>query len=368
MRLIIDARYTRTHQHDGISRFTASLIEALDRHHEVRMLISDEAQLPMLPAVPYSKVTSPTSPLEPLVALRVNRLHPDVVFSPMQTMGSWGRKYALVLTLHDLIYYENRTPPGFLPAPVRVLWRLFHLAYWPQRALLNRADMVATVSETTKALMLKHRLTRRPIRVIYNAAGGGLAPRDPAQAPSKELLYMGSFMEYKNVETLIAAMGLLPGYTLHLLSGIRPERRAQLEALVPDAAQIVFHGGVSEEDYQSLLRRVSASVTLSRSEGFGIPLVEAMQAGTPVITADTEIFREVGGDAVDYVDGDDPQAVARAVLALEDPAIFAQRGRAGLERAQAFDWELSSQVLWESARQAVSRRSRRRATAPERAW
>lgn len=179
---------------------------------------------------------------------------------------------------------------------------------------------------------------------------------------------MGSFMEYKNVETLIAAMGLLPGYKLHLLSGIRPERRAQLEALVPDAAQIVFHGGVSEEDYQSLLRQVSASVTLSRSEGFGIPLVEAMQAGTPVITADTEIFREVGGDAVDYVDGDDPQAVARAVLALEDPAIFAQRGRAGVERAQTFDWELSSQVLWESARQAVSRRSRRRATAPERAW
>ena len=80
MHLVVDARYTRTDHHDGISRFTASLIEALAPHHDVRMLISDEAQLPMLPAVPYVKINSPTSPLEPLTALRVNRLRPDAVF------------------------------------------------------------------------------------------------------------------------------------------------------------------------------------------------------------------------------------------------------------------------------------------------
>ena len=368
MRLIVDARYTRTSQHDGISRFTAGLIEALARHHDVRMLVSDDAQLPMLPAVPYTKVTSPTSALEPLVALQVNRLDPDVVFSPMQTMGSWGRKYALVLTLHDLIYYQHRTPPGFLPAPVRLLWRLFHLAYWPQRVLLNRADVVATVSETTKGLITGHRLTKRPISVIYNAAGEASEPRDLAVPPARELLYMGSFMEYKNVETLIGAMELLPGYRLHLLSGIRPERLEQLRALVPAGADVVFHEAVDEDEYQRLLRSVTASITLSRSEGFGIPLVEAMRAGTPMIANNIEIFREVGRDAVDYVDGDDAEAVAAAVKKLEDPALFAARSAAGLARAADFSWERSAESLWGSAREAVALHTRGQGRPADRDW
>lgn len=359
MRLVIDARYTRTSQHDGISRFTASLIEAMARRHEVHMLISDEAQLPMLPAVPYAKVGSPTSPFEPLVALQVNRLRPDVVVSPMQTMGSWGRRYGLVLTLHDLIYYQHPTPPGFLPAPVRVLWRLFHLAYWPQRLLLNRADVVATVSETTKALMRQHRLTKRDVRVVYNAAGAVTEPRDSTARPTKELLYMGSFMEYKNVETLLAAMAFLPGYRLHLLSGIRDDRRAQLEALVPTGADVIFHGGTAEEEYQRLLRTAAASLTLSRAEGFGIPLVEAMRAGTPMIASDIPIFREVGADAVAYVDPDDAKAVADAVLALEDPAVFAERSAAGRRRAAAFDWDRSAEVLWDAALEAQALHVRR---------
>ena len=130
----------------------------------------------------------------------------------MQTMGSWGRKYALVLTLHDLIYYEHPTPPGFLPAPVRVLWRLYHKAFWPQRLLLNRADIVATISSTTAALMAKYRLTRRPVRIVGNAPQHGHTPRDPGAGADKTLLYMGSFMPYKNVETMVRGMAELPGH------------------------------------------------------------------------------------------------------------------------------------------------------------
>ncbi len=96
------------------------------------------------------------------MAAKVNKLGADVVVCPMQTMGTLGRKYGLVLTLHDLIYYEHPAPPGFLPAPVRLLWRLYHKAFWPQRLLLNRADMVATISHTTEALMAKYSLTKPP--------------------------------------------------------------------------------------------------------------------------------------------------------------------------------------------------------------
>ena len=144
MRVVVDCRYTRIGRHDGISRYTASLVEELAKLHPVTMLISDHRQLEMLPDVPWQLVSSPTSVREPLVALTVNKLKPDVVFTPMQTMGSWGRKYKLLLTVHDLIYYRNRTPPRDLAAPIRLLWRLYHLAWWPQRLLLNRADGVVT--------------------------------------------------------------------------------------------------------------------------------------------------------------------------------------------------------------------------------
>lgn len=352
MHLVVDARYTRTDHHDGISRFTASLIEALAPHHDVRMLISDEAQLPMLPAVPYVKINSPTSPLEPLTALRVNRLRPDVVFSPMQTMGSLGRRFPLVLTLHDLIYYQHPTPPGFLPAPVRLLWRLFHKAYWPQRFLLNRADVVATVSGTTRSLMREHRLTKRPIRIVSNASAPLGEPRDAAEGAANELVYMGSFMEYKNVETLIRSMAHLPGYTLRLLSKIRPDRRRELEALIPDGSSVVFHDGVSEEEYARLLRRARASVTLSKAEGFGIPLVEAMGLGTPVVCADTPIFREIGGDAALFVDAEDDAGFASAVRSLEDADEFAARSSVSRERAAEYSWERSAQALWKACEEA----------------
>ncbi|HEY8294650.1 MAG TPA: glycosyltransferase, partial [Micrococcaceae bacterium] len=318
-RIVIDARFTRTDHHDGISRYGASLIAAVAPHAEVIMLISDERQLALLPDVPHVKIGSPLSPLELFVAHRVNKLAPDVVFCPMQTMGSWGRRYGLVLTLHDLIYYEHPAPPGFLPAPVRVLWRLYHKAYWPQRLLLNRADVVATISRTTEALMARHRLTRRPVRIVGNAPQGGQTPRNRQLEPEQSLVYMGSFMPYKNVETMIRAMAGLPGFTLHLLSRITDARRSELTALIPAGARVVFHNGVTDAQYDALLLRATALVTLSKAEGYGLPLVEAMALGTPVVVADTPIFREVGGDAARYVPADSPAAFAAAVRELEDP-------------------------------------------------
>ncbi|MHA7293940.1 glycosyltransferase family 4 protein [Arthrobacter sp. HLT1-21] len=349
MRILFDARFTRLDQHDGISRYGASLIAAAAERAEVVMLISDRRQLKLLPDVPYVMINSPLSPGELFVAARINRLRPDVVVCPMQTMGSWGRTYPLVLTLHDLIYYQNPQPPGFLPLPVRALWRLYHLAYWPQRLLLNRADVVATISETTRQLMAEHRLTRRPVRLVGNAPQADTMVRAPGVKPGRDLLYMGSFMPYKNVESIVTGMRGLDGYTLHLLSRITDDRRGELERLIPPGQRVTFHNGVSDEDYQQLLRSAAALVTLSRAEGYGLPIIEAMAAGTPVIAADTPIFREVGGDAALYVDPDQPAQFTAAVRALAEPERWERASSAGRAQAGTYSWDRSAEQLLEAA-------------------
>lgn len=204
MKVFIDLRWTRTEHFDGITRYGASLAEALNKIQPVTILIWKREQLKMLPKnVPYMIVNNPLSLKEIFLPSRLNKLGADVVFSPIQVMGTWGRKYKLIFTLHDLIYYQHPKPPTWLNPIVRVVWRLFHSVYWPQRFLLNKADYIVTVSEFSKKLIKSHNLTTKPIGVVHNAPAGTFSRAKSAAKPKKSLVYMGSFMPYKNAELLI---------------------------------------------------------------------------------------------------------------------------------------------------------------------
>lgn len=342
MKILFDCRYTRFPRHDGISRFTSGLVTALAKSAPVTMIISDERQLAMLPDLPWVLGPSPTAITEPLVSRRLNRFEPDVVFTPMQTMGPFGRRFGLVTTVHDLIYYENRTPPRDLAWPIRLIWRLYHLSFAPQRALLGRADAHATVSETTRDLMVRHRLTKHPITVVSNAVNPGLVGRD--RAPSRSLVYMGSFMPYKNVELLARGMNHLPGYTLHLLSRADEPTVRRLTELAP-AGSIQFSQGASDEEYAQLLSHAAALVSASLNEGFGLPLIEAMASGTPIVVSDIPIFREIGDGAAVYFDPQSPESFAAAVRGLEEPTAWSRYSGLARERAGHYSWDESAKAL-----------------------
>ena len=364
VRLLFDARYIRTDFHDGISRFSAELARAVHKAApaagmDAVFLIHDDEQRRLLPeGARVLRIHAPTSPLEPFTALILNRRRPDVVFSPMQTIGSLGRRFRLILTLHDTIYYRHRTPPHDLPAPVRLGWRIFHLSYAPQRFVLNGADLVATVSETSKRQFAAARLTKRPVLVLANAPqrleellpaearGGG----SRADGPPRNIVYMGSFMPYKNVETLMLAMADLPEHTLHLLSRISPERRGELEAFMPPGASIVFHGGVSDEQYAALLDDRAVLATLSLDEGYGLPIAEALAFGVPAVVSDLEIFREVAGEGALFVPAQDPAAFAAAVRSLDDAAVRERVVAAGRAHMERYSWERSARLLLDAVR------------------
>lgn len=355
MRILFDARYIRTDFHDGISRYSASLGEALAYLAPVTFLIHDDRQRASLPeGASVLKIHAPTSIREPFTARILNRYNPEVVFSPMQTMGTGGRRFGLILTLHDMIYYRHRTPPRDLAWPIRLGWRLFHLSYIPQRITLNHADVVATVSETTARDFERVRLTKRPVVVIPNAP----QPREDApladisRAP-RNLVYMGSFMDYKNVETLIRGMEFLPEHTLHLLSRISPARRAELNALAPAGANITFHNGVSDEEYLAALRDNAVLVTASLDEGYGLPLAEALELGVPAVASDMPIFREVAGEGAGFFAARDPRDFAARVTELDDAALRAERVRLGLEHIGRFSWTASAQALLDTMTRIV---------------
>jgi glycosyltransferase involved in cell wall biosynthesis len=392
-RLLFDARYIRTDFHDGISRFSAELAEAVaaaapEAGVDVVFLIHDDAQRRLLPEGARTlRIHAPTSWREPFTALILNRHRPDVVFSPMQTIGSLGRRFKLILTLHDTIYYRHRTPPHDLPAPVRLGWRLFHLSYVPQRIVLNAADVVATVSETSKRQFAAVRLTKRPVVVLSNAPQrlaallpGGAQPESASvedragtrsDAPPRNIVYMGSFMPYKNVETLVRAMRLLPEHTLHLLSRIGDARRRELEALAAGSSaalhgdtaedgklafhgdtvepgKLVFHNGVTDAEYAALLDDRAVLATLSLDEGYGLPIAEALAFGVPAVVNDLEIFHEVAGAGALYVPARDAEAFAEAVRSLDDRETRRRVIEAGRAHAAGYSWERTAAKLLDS--------------------
>lgn len=354
MKLLFDARYIRTDFHDGVSRYSTELGNALAALTPVTFIISSDAQRAFLPKDAECIVIHPTtSAREPLSAVMLNKYKPDVVFSPLQTMGSAGKRFKLILTLHDLIYYKHRTPPHYLNAATRLGWRLYHTTYIPQRITLNAADMIVTVSETSKQEILDAKLTKRPVVVVPNA------PRDlhiflkqqvSIDKPPTNLIYMGSFMRYKNVEALIAGMAYLPGKTLHLLSKITPKRKAELQKCVPAGANVVFHGGVTDEEYANLLANNGVLVSASRAEGYGLSLAEAANLGVPIVVSDIPPHREVAGEGALYFGANQPREFANRILELDDKVLREKLTIESKKHIASFSWQASANTLLRAAK------------------
>ena len=347
MSFFFDARFIRAGHHDGISRFAANLFSELSKTRELTAIISDLDQLQHLTKdISFVLECEQTSIKELGLARRMNRRGAKLIYSPMQTTGSLGKKFKLVLTLHDLIYYRHPKPPSEFNPIVRALWRAYHWSFLPARMILAKADGLVTISQTSLELIRQAKLFKGKIAVVYNAAESSYQNHVHArtQPKSNNLVYMGSFMDYKDVETLVVAAGLLPDFELHLLSRIQPIRRIELEKLAAkNGATVVFHNGVSDEQYLDILDSAFALVSASRDEGFGIPVIESMARGTPVVCSGIEIFREVGANAAVYFEVGNAADLAASVKSLQGE--WATKSTLSIKNVERFDWKQSASEL-----------------------
>ncbi|MDR9443413.1 MAG: glycosyltransferase family 1 protein [Microbacteriaceae bacterium] len=341
-----DCRYIRPNSQDGISRFSIGLFTSLSKMLKLTAIINDPRQLESLPeGTEYITIHAPTSPLEPFASMRLNKHNFSVVFSPMQTIaiGSLRKRHRLILTIHDLIFYSHPAPPAYFNFFIRLLWRVYHASFLPQKLLLRRADEVVTVSETSKRLIIENKLTSKAVTVVPNATNGLAYENLPVE---KKIVYMGSFMPYKNVEDLIRATAELEGYHLLLLSKITDRKRDELSSLAKKLSVTVeFADGVSDDEYAQHLSTATALVHASSDEGFGIPIIEAMSVGCPVVCSDIPIFREIAGSAGLFFEiGNHKQFAEQVKKAHQERAIMRE---SLINQARKFDWEQSAKRLAE---------------------
>ncbi len=223
------------------------------------------------------------------------------------------------------------------------------------RAAAERSDLIVTVSHFT-ARQVESLLGVEParIRVIHH---GVRLPAEPPGAPDRErmILFVGALQKRKNVERLVEAFErAAPGWQL-VLAGSLGYGSEQILARIqasPRRADIRVPGYVSDAELEELYRRASVFAFPSLDEGFGMPVLDAMARGVPVLTSDVSALVEVSGEAALKIDPHDADAIAHGLERLTGDADLRRRlSEAGLARSKDFSWEKAVEKTWEVYRE-----------------
>lgn len=270
-------------------------------------------------------------------------------------------------TIHDMQY--KRFPEDFSPAALMAMRLLVPSA-------VRRSEVVLAVSEFSKREIL-HFVPGTPgdrIVVTREAADPLFSARIPAAeararaaalcgiGPGEPfVLAVSNSYPHKSLETAVEAFGKISGDFPHRLVAVgRPRRgepalRAALDAL-PDRSRAIRLEYADRAGLAALYAAADVLVFPSLYEGFGLPVLEAMSAGLPVVAAAEGSVPEVCGDAAVYARGRDAADFARAVATLlSDPAARARAAAAGRARAAAFSWEKTAAATLEAVRLAAKR-------------
>ncbi len=259
-----------------------------------------------------------------------------------------------VVTVHDLIHLLY---PQFLPNRAARLYARAMIG----RSLRAARRVIAVSRNTRDDLMARFRVPGSRIVVVYNGVSARFRPDLPeaeiarvraAHAlPGDYALFVGGGRPHKNADNVLRAFarassdGALP-VSLLLAGPMKAEARSRLEALAASLAlgtRARILGVVPEEDLPALYAGARFLLHPALYEGFGLPVLEAMAAGAPVLTSSTSALGEIAGDAAYLVDPLDVEAIARGIALLAgDAGARSQLRERGLRRAKEFSWETTA--------------------------
>jgi len=368
VRIGIDARFLTHPQPGGFKTYVTSLIAALaqmDTAHEYVLYLDRRPQSGTpLPDRPNFRpvVVSGSLPLIGMpvreqwsLARQAQRDRLDVFHAPCLTAPLW-LNCPLVLTIHDMIWKFPRQFSGARPRSVgRALMAEYYR--WVPEWAARRAAQIITVSHAARQSLGDHLgVPLERVTVTLEAADPIYQPMEAVAARDQVrtrhglegefLLAIGSADPRKNITTLLQAYAQLPAelrqhYQLvivwthpYLTSSVADQvRQLQIED------RVHFLNGVSHTDLAALYSLAAVFAFPSRYEGFGLPLLEAMACGAPVVAAANSSIPEIVGEAAVLVPTDAIGPLAKALERfLRDPDLRAAYQRAGRARAAQFSW------------------------------
>jgi glycosyltransferase involved in cell wall biosynthesis len=248
---------------------------------------------------------------------------------------------SLVATVHDLAFLR-------LPETVQKE-TLDNLRRHLPGALFSSTALIAVSQATATDLEELAGVSARRVHVIHEGVDPALASPDgvsPTGLPPRYVLFVSTLEPRKNVVNVLEgfARAVAAGYPGKLILvgrwGWRTEKVQETLRSSPVRDRIVHLDYLERRVLASVLRRAEALVFPSLLEGFGLPVVEAMACGLPVITSRRSSLPEVAGDAALYVDPDDPGEIGAAILTLaNDSELHARLAAAGRARAARFRWD-----------------------------
>lgn len=259
------------------------------------------------------------------------------------------RRRRLVVTIYDLSFVTH--PESHLPANVEHCLRGTKLA-------IDRADALIAISEATRRDLIDE-MGAPPERIVVTPLasdprlrrvsdpGRLAAVRRRYELPERFILFLGAMEPRKNLLRLIEAFAALrPALrreTVLVVAGAHGWLNDSVRERVGKlglAESVRFPGYIAGDDVAALYSLATVFAYPSLWEGFGLPVLEAMACGTPVLTSDVSALPEVAGDAALFVPPTDVEAIADGLTRLlGDAALRADLGARGLRRAAAFSWE-----------------------------
>ncbi len=279
-----------------------------------------------------------------------------------QTFPAKVRNCRAVAFIHDVLYEHF---PGYFTGK-----ELLYLK--PLRWLAPHADRIVTTTDTVKKDLLKFGYARDPTRV--DLAPLGVSPvfkplllHDPLRIeqvqshyrlPPEFLLFVGRLNIRKNIGNLLKALPLLEDRKIPLvIVGEEDWKSPRLQESLSDervSGRVQFTGSVSDEDLPVIYALAKIFCYPSFAEGFGLPPLEAMASGIPVVVSDTTSLPEVCGPAGNYIDPQKPESIANMIdKILTDKDLYKEKAEEGLLRARQFSWEASASALMKSLLRAA---------------
>ncbi len=277
----------------------------------------------------------------------------DLLFSPDGFLSLHRAVTKTLLVIHDLAYFHYPKHVG--PA---MLW--YYRVFTPK--YIEKADHIIAVSRYTRDDLIKNfRSAKGKSTSIYNGLrylpGKRQFSHDISTSEKPYFLYYGSLHPRKNVEGLIKAFELFKNQrdpddnTKLVIVGRKAWKVKGLESAIVKhrfASDILLKGHISDEHLSGILKNCIALVYVSFFEGFGLPVLEAMANGVPVVTTRDSAMAEIGGSAAVLVDPEDPSNIAKGMRTIvEDSNLRKRCIEAGLARAHQFDWSKSAEKVWE---------------------